>query len=93
MPSHPLVTVGILCLALSGCTVPGVETSRIESAGLVDVGGKLCDYEMRVFETPTVNGMSRYYESTITCDGQSFACGEAQGDDCVDQVAAALARP
>jgi hypothetical protein len=92
MTAHPVVTVGILCLALSGCSIPGVETSRIESEGRVDVGGEWCDYVMRVNETPTVNGMSRDYNSTITCDGQTFDCGDTDGDVCIAQVAAALGR-
>ena len=92
MPTRPLRYVSLLCLALSGCTIPGVETSRIESEGLVDVGGQMCDYVMRVNETPTVNGMSRDYNSTITCDGRTFDCGDADGDVCIAQVAAALGR-
>jgi hypothetical protein len=87
----PQASAFFLCLVVSGCTLPGVETSRIESQGLVDVGGQLCDYVMRVSETPTVNGLSRFYNSTITCDGQTFDCGDADGDVCIAQVEAAIA--
>lgn len=85
-----LPAIALTSLALIGCTIPGVETTRIDPEGLVDVDGQMCEYVSRVSETPTVNGMSRFYSSTITCDGQTFDCGDADGDVCIGQVAAAL---
>jgi len=92
MPTRPVLAIAVLCLPLFGCTIPGVETSRIDSEGLVDVGGQTCEFVSRIYETPTVNGMSSYYQSTVTCGQQTFQCDDNVTVTCVEQIAAALGR-
>lgn len=92
MPARHLAAIAILCLPLSGCSIPGVETSRIDSEGRVDVGGQTCDFVSRIYETPTVNGVSSYYQSTVTCGQQTFQCDDNVSVTCVDRIAAALGR-
>ncbi len=92
MLHRPFALAAVLFLAASGCSIPGVETSRIDSEGLVDVGGQTCEFVSRIYETPTVNGTSSYYSSTVTCGQQTFECNDNVSVDCVEQIAAALGR-
>jgi hypothetical protein len=90
MLHRPFALASVLLLAASGCSIPGVETTRIDSEALVQINGQLCEYVSRAHETPTVNGMSRYYTSSITCGRQTFECGDISADACADKVAATL---
>jgi hypothetical protein len=86
-----LLTISLASFVLTSCSIPGVETTRIYEEGRVDVGGQMCEFVSRVSETPTVNGMSRFYSSTVTCGQQTYECNDNLSVDCVAQIAAARA--
>ena len=92
MVRHSIACIALFCGIAAGCTIPGIERTRVQSRGIVDVAGLACDYTSRVHETPTVNGMSRRYDSTITCGGRVFDCGDTSGQACIAMVARALGR-
>ena len=90
--SVPTATIGLTLtgLALTSCSVPGGSRTEILSRETVSVGGRSCQYVSRSTETNTINGIHRYVDGVISCNGKAFQCNQSTRDQCVAGVAASL---
>lgn len=86
---YGMAAVGVM---LAGCTVPGVPRTEIVGRESVTVGGRTCQFITRRTETATVNGMHRYTDSVMRCNGQDYTCDDMSAEHCARAIASGPGR-